>query len=179
MQTNLEHVLAQIGAQKRPPLQLWQPPLSGDIDIEIRRDGSWWHEGAQIARIELVRLFASILRREGENHFLVTPVEKWRIRVLDAPFVAVALEVFGEGGEQLLVFETNVGERIACDAGHPLQVKTRDNGEPAPYLLLRDGLRALLSRSVFYQLVELAEARDDELILRSRGAEFSLGRIDE
>ena len=179
MRARVENLLAQIGEQKRPPLHLWQPPLSGDIDIEIRRDGSWWHEGGQIARIELVRLFASILCREGDDYFLVTPVEKWRLRVADAPFVAVALEVVGEGADRLLVFDSNVGERVACDAEHPLRVATRDGGEPAPYLLLRDGLWALLSRSVFYELVELAEARDDELIVHSRGAAFSLGRIDE
>lgn len=173
-----EALLEQIDAQKHPPVHLWHPPFSGDMDMRIQRDGQWIHEGRPILREPLVKLFASILRREGDEYFLVTPVEKWRIQIDDAPFTATSLDVAGEGDDQLLVFTTNVGDRVVCNADHPLRVGHRDNGEPAPYLHVRDNLDALISRSVFYQLVELGEEHKGQWILRSRGMEFSLGALD-
>lgn len=143
------------GAGKPLPLHLWQPALSGEIDIRIARDGQWYHEGTRFEREALVRLFASILRREGEAYFLVTPVEKWRLHVEATPFVAVDCEVLGEAREQQLVFTTNIGERIHCNRGHPLRMLADPaGGEGMPCVPLREGLEARLARSVYYRLVE-------------------------
>ena len=164
------------GGSTRPPLHLWHPPLSGDIDIRIAADGSWYHEGTRFQRHPLVQLFASILRREGADYFLVSPVEKWRLRVEDAPFVAIDCEVIGDGADQQLVFTTNVGDRVHCNAEHPLRVLVNpQTGEPSPYVLVRDGLEAKIVRSVFYRLVEQAGGADDEPVrLRSGGVDFPL-----
>ena len=143
-------------AGKLPPVHLWNPPFCGDLDMRIRRDGTWFYLGTPIGRPALVRLFSTILKREGERYFLVTPVEKVGITVEDAPFVAVDVEVEGSGAAQLLVFETNVGDRVTAGEGHPIRV-TRDpeTGEPAPYVHIRAGLEALIDRKTFYRLAEL------------------------
>ena len=147
-------------AQKKsvsaPPVHLWNPDLSGDIDIRIARDGSWYHEGTRFERQALVKLFASILKKEGDEYFLVTPVEKWRLQVEDAPFVATLLDVEGAGQEQCLALTTQVEDRVDLDAAHPLRVSFNDQGEPSPYVMIRRGMEALISRNVYYQLVELA-----------------------
>lgn len=149
--------LLKTDGNSRPPVHLWNPPLSGDIDIRIARNGDWYHEGTRFERHALVKLFASILKREGDAYFLVTPVEKWRIRVEDAPFMAIDCEVLGEGREQQLVFITNVDDRVHCNAEHPLRVvNDPQTGEPSPYVMVRDGLEARVGRSVFYRLADLA-----------------------
>ncbi len=145
--------------RKLPPVEQWDPEHEGGIDIRIARDGRWYHEGSPIHREAMVRVFSTILRRDGDDYFLVTPVEKLRIEVDDAPFVAVRLEREGEGREQRLLLTTNTGDHVVVDADHPLQVEDRD-GEPAPYVHLRSGLWALVSRNVFYELAELAEQRE-------------------
>lgn len=139
-----------------PPVHLWNPPFCGDLDIEIRRDGSWFYLGTPIGRPALVRLFASILKREGGRHYLVTPVEKVGIRVEDAPFLAVDAEVSGEGRAQALTFTTNLGDRATAGPEHPLRV-ARDpaSGAPVPYVDIRRGLEARVDRKTFYRLVEL------------------------
>lgn len=163
------------GGHARPPVHLWNPPLSGDIDIRIARDGTWYHEGTRFERAALVRLFASILKREGDEYFLVTPVEKWRLRVEDAPFVAIDCEVLGAGDQQQLVFMTNAGERVLADGQHPLRVAIDPvTGEPSPYVLVRDGLDARIVRSVFYRLLDLASLGEEEAIIRSAGQDFRL-----
>lgn len=168
--------LLKAGGNSLPPVHRWNPPLSGDIDIRIARNGDWYHEGTRFERQALVKLFASILKREGDEYFLVTPVEKWRIRVEDAPFVAIDCEVLGAGDEQQLVFITNVDDRVHCNADHPLRVVTDPaTGEPAPYVLLRDGLEAKLARSVFYRLVEIADDQGGVPGLYSGGVRFALG----
>ncbi|RME14041.1 MAG: DUF1285 domain-containing protein [Alphaproteobacteria bacterium] len=145
------------------PVHLWNPPFCGDLDMRIARNGLWYYLGTPIGRPELVKLFASILKREGDEYFLVTPVEKVRIRVDDAPFVAVDFEAEGEGRAQCLTFETNVGERVCAGPGHPIRV-TRDpqTGEPAPYVMVRDGLEALIDRKSFFRLVEIGTREDHE-----------------
>lgn len=164
------------GGNRLPPVQQWQPPLSGDIDIRIARNGDWYHEGTRFNRQALVTLFASILRREGDGYFLVTPVEKWRITVEDAPFVAIDCEVLGEGDRQQLVFITNVDDRVACDAQHPLRVVVDPaTGEPSPYVMVRDGLEARLARSVYYRLVERAVEHDGVAGVWGGGCFFALG----
>ncbi len=138
-----------------PPVETWSPAPSGDMDMVIRRDGAWVHEGGVIHRHELARLFSTILKREGDDYFLVTPVEKWRIRVEDAPFVAVDLQVEGTGEAQSLIFETNMGEQVVAGEGHAIRVTLdRKSGEPSPYIHVRSGLDALIDRKSFYRLVE-------------------------
>ncbi|MBE7217632.1 MAG: DUF1285 domain-containing protein [Caulobacteraceae bacterium] len=162
------------GARGLPPVHLWNPPHCGDIDIRIRRDGVWEHEGRPIAREALVRLFSTVLRLDPDGHHLVTPAEKLRIRVDDAPFLATALERAGEA----LRFTTNVGDVVEAGSDHALTVETGEGGEPRPYLHVRRGLRARLSRPVFYQLVDMAEERDGVLGVASHGAWFPFGRAD-
>ena len=146
-------------------MHLWNPPFCGDLDIRIARDGTWFYLGTPIGRIELVKLFASILKRDGDEFFLVTPVEKVRIRVDDAPFVAVDFSVDGEGSEQWLTFETNLGGKARAGPDHPIRV-TRDalSGAPAPYVEIRAGLEALIDRKSFFRLVDLGvhETQDGE-----------------
>lgn len=168
-----------------PPVDHWNPPFSGDIDIRITRDGAWYHEGEPIQRETLVRLFASILRRDEDgHHYLVTPVEKWRIRVDDAPFRAVRLDASGAGHDRCLIFTTNVGDTVTAGPDHPLTVEYRNpDGEPAPYLHVRGRLRALLTRAVFLELAELGEERPTsagrEYGVWSQGQFFSLGWLGD
>jgi uncharacterized protein len=150
-------------AKGPPPVHLWNPPFCGDIDMRIARDGTWFHDGTPIGRPGLVRLFASILWREGDNYFLVTPVEKVGIRVDDAPFVAVDFEISGTGADQVLTFVTNVGDRVAAGPDHPLRMpRDAATDEPAPYVLVRRNLEALIDRKSFYRLIDLGchENRD-------------------
>jgi len=161
------------------PVHLWSPAHCGEIDIRIARDGQWYHEGSPIQRPALMQLFASVLRREPDGSYcLVTPVEKLTIQVDDCPFVAQLLECEGSGREQILRFTLNTGERVEAGVAHPLAVDIRD-GEPHPVLPVRDGLDALLSRAVFYQLVELAEREEVDgrecLVVWSGGVKFMLG----
>lgn len=144
-----------------PPVHLWNPPFCGDIDMRIARDGTWFYLGTPIGRKPMVKLFSSVLRKDGDDYFLVTPVEKLGIRVDDAPFVAVALDVEGEGENQRLRFTTHVDDEVVAGAAHPLRVALDPvSGEPAPYLLVRANLEALIHRNVFYQLVDLAVERE-------------------
>ena len=158
-----------------PPVHLWDPPFCGDLDMEIRRDGTWFYQGTPIGRAPLVRLFAGILKREGDAYFLVTPVEKVGIRVEDAPFVAVDFERDGDA----LVFETNVGDRVTASPDHAIRVETGDDGEPAPYIHVRAGLDALIDRKSFYRLAEIGEAEGEWFGVRSGGAFFPMIRAGE
>ena len=169
-------------SQGLPPVEKWNPALSGDMDLLIKRDGSWIHEGTPILRKELVHLFSTILKREGDEYFLVTPVEKFRIRVEDAPFLAVAVHPREVDGEPLLEFETLVGDKVVADGEHPIRVDVDNvSGEPSPYILVRCNLEALIARSVFYQLVDMAQteqgADGEQLVLNSAGSKFVLGKI--
>lgn len=157
-----------------PPVHLWNPAHCGDIDILIRRDGVWLHEGSPIGRPELVRLFSTVLRKDPEGYCLVTPVEKLSIRVEDLPFRAVAVEA----GEDRLVFTTDVGDVVEAGPEHPLEVETDPlTGEPSPRLHVRADLWARIARSVFYELVERAEIEGGRLAVRSGGSAFALGPV--
>lgn len=175
----------QVQNQKLPPIDRWNPALSGDMDMRIARDGTWYHEGQPIERQNLVRLFSTILRREEDgDYYLVTPVEKWRISVDDAPLVAVLLDVFGKDIEQTLRFTTNLGDVVTAGPEHALEVEyTKPDGEPSPYIHVRGRLRALLARSVFLEVAELGEERDvdGKLVygVYSQGVFFSLGSLHE
>ncbi|WP_275783943.1 DUF1285 domain-containing protein [Pararhizobium gei] len=142
-----------------PPVEHWNPPFCGDIDMEIRADGTWFYLGTPIGRQPLVRLFSTVLRREEDGKtYLVTPVEKLGIRVADAPFVAVELSVTGRGDGQVLTFRTNVGDVVEAGADHRLHfVIHGDNSELKPYLHVRGRLEALVARPVMYELAELGE----------------------
>jgi hypothetical protein len=139
-----------------PPVHLWNPPFCGHIDMRIARDGTWFYQGSPIGRAPLVRLFSSILRREGDAYFLVTPVEKVGITVDDAPLHAIDFEVTGTGPDQTITFTTRTEDRATLGPDHPLRV-TRDpaTGEPAPYVMIRNDLWALIDRKSFYRLVDL------------------------
>ncbi|MGB1221211.1 MAG: DUF1285 domain-containing protein [Alcanivoracaceae bacterium] len=165
-----------------PPVDTWDPPLSGDMDMVICADGTWLHEGDPIRRHSLVKLFASVLKREGDDYFLVTPVEKWRIRVEDLPFVAHTVEQVQREGTPYLLFTTNVDDEVVADSAHSLDVTTGEGGEPAPSLHVRRGLNARIGRNAFYDLVALAQPRDGkggtELVVRSGDSVFSLGAVN-
>lgn len=171
------------GGQNRPlpPVHLWNPPHCGDIGMKITRDGVWHYQGSPIGRPELVKLFASILRKDPEGHVLVTPVEKVTIEVEDAPFLAVALEIEPDGGS--LVLRTNVGDEVRVDAAHPLRFETGPAEGLKPYVLVRGGLWALVTRALFYDLVELGERRVVDGVemfgVASGGAFFAMARADE
>lgn len=150
----------QLAERGLPPVEKWNPPLLGDIDIRITRQGTWFHEGGEIKRQPLVKLFSSILKRENDDYFLVTPEEKWRIEVEDAPFFFTHLQVERKGDAQALVFISTTDDRVIADSAHPLRVVVdAESGEPSPYLLVRGGMEGLLSRSVYYQLADISEAR--------------------
>lgn len=133
-------------------------PLCGDLDMRIARDGTWFYRGSAIHRKPLVRLFSTVLRREDDGEYwLVTPAERGRVEVEDAPFTAVELMASGRGRGQVLRFRTNVDDEVTVDADHPIRVAHKPgSGEPRPYVLVRSGLEALILRPVFYHLVELA-----------------------
>lgn len=139
------------------------PGICGDFDIRIGADGTWYYRNSPIGRLPLVKLFASVLRRESDgSYWLVTPVERGTIVVDDAPFVAVEVDSVGEGPARTLTFRTNLDERVVADAGHPIRVETdASTGEPRPYIHVRGGLEARILRPVYYQLVELGEFRAD------------------
>lgn len=155
-------LLAQLPKGKGlPPVHLWNPDFCGDIDMRIARDGTWYYLGSPIGRKPMVRLFSSIIRRDGDDYFLVTPVEKVGITVEDAPFVAVSVEVSGEGERQVLRFVTHVEDEVEAGAEHPIRVVIDPvTQEPSPYMHVRANLEALIHRNVFYQLVELAVVRE-------------------
>ena len=155
--------------RKLPPVQAWRPEREGTIDIVIQRDGTWLHEGTPFERQALVRLFSTVMRREGEAYYLVTPAEKLAITVEDVPFVALDFERRGQGEGLELIFTTNCGDHVVADAEHAIWVE-----HERPYLHVRDGLNALIARAAFYRLVELAEEKADGWTITSRGAEFQL-----
>jgi uncharacterized protein len=161
-------------------------PQAGNYDIRIARDGTWYHEGAVIGRKPLVKLFASVLRRDAEGGFwLQTPAERGRIEVEDAPFTAVELSVKGAGSDQILAFRTNLDDWVEADSAHPLRVVEKPGtGEVSPYVEVRDGLEALILRPLYYELADLAVPPPadsalgrDSLGVWSKGVFFFLGSV--
>src|SRR5260370_42637648 len=161
---------------RRPAIEL------GDLDMRIARDGTWFYRGSPIGRMPLVKLFASVLRRERDgSYWLVTPAERGGVTVEDAPFIAVAVDREGNGRDQLLIFRTNLDEIVTAGPDHPLRVETAEDGTPAPYILVRPGLEARLVRPVFYELAELGHeervAGEEQFGVWSSGMFFRLGAI--
>lgn len=179
----LAELIRHAGSQRYPPVHAWTPEQCGEIDIRIARDGGWYYQGSPIARRRMVRLFASVLKREGDAYYLVTPVEKLKIAVDDAPYVAVALERHGAGRDQTLAFRTQTDELVIADAEHPIRVETdAGTGAPSPYVHVRDGLEALIARPVYYELAEIAltsTPAGDSPGVWSRGAFFALSEDGE
>ena len=155
-------LFGQLKSAKLPPVHSWNPPFCGDIDMRIDRDGTWYYRGSPIGRKPMVKLFSSVLRRDPDDkYYLVTPVEKLALTVIDAPFLAVEMRIEGRGRDQRLLFRTNVDDVVVADAAHPIRVAIApESQEPSPYVLVRDRLEALIARAVFYDLVETAEERD-------------------
>jgi hypothetical protein len=179
IKTGLEGVAAavkQAPGRGLPPVHLWHPEHCGEIDIVIRRDGLWFHEGSPIGREALVRLFSTVLRKDPDGFHLVTPVEKMKITVEDAPFIAVRVDRVGGA----LRFLTNVGDEVEAGPDNAIRVEQDPTtGEPRPYLHVRRGLEARIRRPVFYELVEMAQERDTpdgpRLGVESNGAWFPIG----
>lgn len=150
--------LQDAGDSPLPPVERWRPERVGEIDIRIDADGAWFHEGDPIRRPRLARVFSTILRREGDDYFLVTPYEKLKIAVDDAPFIAVRLDV--QGDPRRLVFRTNMGDQVEAGPSRPLVYRPRPGEtEKAPYIEVRNGLEARVARTVFFELAELGEKR--------------------
>ncbi len=159
-----------VSGKALPPVNSWQPDVTRDIDMRIARNGDWFHEGSRIDRPRMVRLFSTVLRKDGNDTYLVTPQERLRITVEDAPFTAVLMSQSTQGGVQRLEFTTNLGEQVLADEQHPIRVHYRQaDGEPSPYVRVRDRLQALISRGVFLELAELAEEREGRLGVMSSG----------
>ncbi|MXU64969.1 DUF1285 domain-containing protein [Oceanomicrobium pacificus] len=174
---------AQAKGRGLPPVHLWNPPFCGDLDMRIARDGTWFYQGTPIGRKRMVRLFSTILRRDGDDYFLVTPVEKVGITVDDAPFVAVDFTVEDPGPDQRLTFETNVGDHVTLDADHPLRLaEDPETGEPSPYVEVRARLEALIDRKSFVRLADIGTVEQmdgqDWFGLRSSGRFFPLMPAD-
>ena len=146
-------------AKGLPPVHLWNPPFCGDLDMRIATDGTWFYLGTPIGRPALVRLFSTVLKREGVKYFLVTPVEKVGIRVDDVPFMAVEMAEVGEGASRKLSFRTNVDDWVVCDGEHRLRFEAASDGGLTPYLHVRSDLWAKVTRALYYDLVEMGEER--------------------
>jgi hypothetical protein len=179
--TSLEQLLAMLkqqaasGDRSPPPVDKWNPVHCGDLRLEIMADGTWKHEGTRITREPLVRLFASILRKDEDGQtYLVTPVEKIVVKVHDAPFTAIRADRVGEGKDQQIIFTTNVGDVITAGPANPIRVE-RHGEEPRPYVLVRGRLEARILRAPFYELVEWSEARDGTVGVWSGRARWELG----
>jgi hypothetical protein len=171
----LANLIAQAGEKaKARPVERWNPPDCGDIDMRIAADGTWFYRGSPIAREALVRLFASILRRQEDGrHVLVTPVEKVGISVDDAPFLAVEMAVEGEGAKRSLNFRINMGDIVAAGPEHRLRFETEaETGGLKPYLAVRGGLEALLTRALTHELVGIADERNGVPGVWSNGVFF-------
>ena len=167
-----------------PPIEKWNPPFCGDIDMTISKSGKWYYMGSEIKRPAMVKLFSGILRLESDNsYYLVTPVEKVRIQVEDAPFVAVAISKEQSEGVNTVTCRTNLNDEIVLSKENPLSIEIKKNDEPSPYITVRNNLRALISRSVFYELVDLAETIPIDgvpyLAIKSQGEIFKIHKVED
>lgn len=185
--TSLEALISRAASSHNglPPVDKWNPEFCGDLDMEIRADGTWFYMGTPIGRAPLVRLFSTVLRKDEDgNTYLVTPVEKVGIRVEDAPFVAVEMSVTERDGQQVLTFRTNVGDIVKADAEHPLRFEIAgENDELKPYLHVRGRLEALISRALMYDVVALGHANTIDGIsmfnIKSDGMDFPIMPMDK
>lgn len=172
----LAEAVRQSGGRGPAPVHLWDPPYCGEIGMRIAADGTWFYQGSPIGRKPLVRLFASVLRKDEDGrHYLVTPVEKIAIDVDDAPFLAVEMAVSGHGKAQQLGFRTNVDDYVEIDADHAMRFEEEESsGGLKPYVAVRGRLEARVTRSVYYDLVALAVVEGDDFGIWSGGRFFSM-----
>jgi len=166
-----------------PPVEKWNPPFCGDIDMHILRNGKWTYMGSEIKRPAMIKLFSNIIRLDDDGHYyLVTPVEKVRIKVDDVPFVAVSMNRIKDEGVNCLSFTTNVQDEVTLSKENPIEIVINDNEEPSPYITIRKNLKALISRSVYYDLINMAEEEiiDDKkfLVIKSNNTLFKLYEIN-
>ncbi|MCB1450973.1 MAG: DUF1285 domain-containing protein [Nitratireductor sp.] len=185
--SGLQALVERAGSRKKglPPVERWHPDFCGDLDIVIKRDGTWFYLGTPIGRMPLVKLFSTVLRKDDDGRtYLVTPVEKIGITVEDAPFIAVEMNASHRDGEQVLTFRTNVGDIVEAGPENPIRYEiVNDNEGVKPYLLVRGRLEALLARPVMYELISHGEEIevDGKLMfaLRSKGEVFPIMPADE
>ena len=178
--SGLEALLKAQAGDRLPPVETWNPPYCGDIGMRVGGDGVWFYQGSPIGRQALVRLFARVLRRDADGrHYLVTPVEKVDVAVDDAPFLAVEMEARGAGPDQLLTFRTNVDDVVRCGPERPLRFVVEASSDGLkPYLLVRGRLEALVTRAVYYDLVELAVTEGKRFGVWSGGQFFAMAGAD-
>jgi hypothetical protein len=167
-----------------PPVHLWDTCLCGDIDIVIDREGRWIHEGGEIKRAAMVKLFSSLLRREADDYFLITPEEKWRIKVAIAPFFIISAQRQKRSTDQAISLTARTGEVIVIGENNPLWVESQQSRAAlgsVPLVSVRNGMSGLISRDVFYQLVSWGAVNPSThcLEIESLGERFSLGSVDE
>jgi hypothetical protein len=174
----IEILLSSKTAENLPPIHKWNPPFSGSIEITIKENGDWYHEGVKFTRQSLVKLFSSILKREGDEYFLVTPVEKWKINVEGAPLLVTDMDVIenpADGRWQIIKFQTSTDDIFPLNELHSLQLSTKNNGVYfRPYVLVRNNLEALIHRNVFYRLADIAQNIDGAFGVWSEGTFFKL-----
>jgi len=166
-----------------PPVEKWNPPFCGEIDMHILRNGKWTYMGSEIKRPAMIKLFSNIIRLDNDGHYyLVTPVEKVRIKVEDVPFIAVSMKRINDKGVSCLSFTTNVQDEVTLSKENPIEIVINDNDEPSPYITIRKNLKALISRSVYYELINMAEEeiiKDKKfLVIKSNHISFKLYEIN-
>ena len=173
-----------LNAQNQAPVEKWHPENCGEMDLLIKNDGSWWYMGSKINRKPLVKLFSTVLKKENNDYFLVTPVEKIKIQVEDVPFKIINLQQLTDKKylHPLIVMQNNVEELIPLNSEHPLEIKQDSKGYPLPYITVRKNLKAKLSRAVFYESVALAKLAQvngvEHLILHSGDWSFDMGAVE-
>jgi hypothetical protein len=160
--------------QKMPPVKSWDPQIEGVIDIHIDPQGRWFHEGGHFDRQDLARMFASILRREGESYYLVTPAEKLKIRVNDVPFSVVLMKNEQLSGQQQLTFMTSLGDEVVASEKNKIEFRANSNGDQVPYIEVRNNLWGKLNQSTYYELINLVEERVDGFFISSCGCSFKI-----
>jgi len=184
-QGGLEGIAAALPRAKGPPpVERWNPPFCGDLDMRIAADGTWYYQKTPIGRLPLVKLFASVLKKEGDKYFLVTPVEKVGLTVDDAPFLAVEMTAARDDQDrQMLTFRTNVDDEVTAGPGHALRFEPEVTGGLKPYVHVRRDLWAKVTRALFFDLVELGEEREVEgramFGVTSMGAFFAMAAADQ
>lgn len=160
MDVGFDDLFDELKAFNKPPIDKWHPVKVVQIDLVVKANGEWFYQGSIIGRHRLVKLFSTVLRKEGDSYYLVTPQVKYRIDVEEVPFRAVELNRRKSGFDEELYFRTNMDEVVMADAEHPIVVEIDENTQhPLPFVVVRDGLRAKISRSVFYELVEMAQPK--------------------
>ena len=185
-ETNPASILQQITKfenEKLPPVHLWDPPLCENVEMKIDREGRWYFMNSPIGRERMVKLFSKVLRfDEDGEYYLVTPVEKIRIVVDERPFVIVDYHITKKNKKQVITFETNTGDMFLLDKKHPINVEVnKKTGEPKPYVLVRSNLEGLISRNIYYKLIEISEhkktSEGEVFILKSSNQSFKIGSL--